>query len=837
MNYTFLQMGVIHDPVGIFALILVAFLIASWLSETMRLHRPALMIALGTIAGQKVIGIAEAGAALQVLSSIGTIYIFFMSGLSVSGLSRIAGFGSLRAGIPRRSALRFISWSLAPALIGMASGFALGEPLLGALAIGTLFASAGAAASFSESVPLYPDIAAYGPPAGASILIVLCMLLLASVSSGVGIRLIVLNCGFACAFAGVELALLPRIVALVLRRARRPENSRAWLFLAIAFTLAYAGTFLSIPAWFSAFFVGVSLSSAHAASGPSESRARIPGDGIFASAAFFSMGISLDLSGLGSAPDGAVTIGALLVVGLASRALAAAFTRRISSNQGWSMGLALPYTAFSLAAAWVFFELGLFDIPVFLGSVLLALVSGAISTALLKRTPPAAARPRGHGEQDAPRACPNRILVALSNPSSIPQLLDLATLLHGTDNQSPLFPLVVRAPSEPEGIVSATSETLLATAIMRLSDLKKPVLPLNAVSENPARGILDAASGKQCDSIIIGWNARPRLAHAFFSSVIDQVVAESSALVLVSRTQFPWKSTKQLFAILPPGAERLSGFDAAFLCVERLSRASYAPLSCLSEQNSTLAATRSIVQKSLHFASWREIPELLAPVAGSAASIAIISSPAGRPHWNPAYERLPHILAEKLPQANVLVIYMPVPGVSAEQDVGGEIPPTERDIADAAREADRGHARAILLEAVHGGRVKVNTQGSAIAEAVYDLLFSSFPGSEKRDLQILSDRCIDLLRTQPIEIEPGVVLVHERIDSIQYPVVCFSANRAGYRLSALENPTHIVVLILVPTGQRPEDHLRFLADIAALFRNDDLKSRLLSASAPEDIVS
>ncbi len=830
-------MGVIHDPVGILALVLVAFLIASWLSDALRLHRAALMLALGAVAGPNLMGIVETGTALQVLGSVGTIYIFLLSGLSVNGLGRMSGFGRFRFGDTRRSSVRFISWALVPALIGAGSGLALGEPPLSALAIGILFASPGTGAFLSESIAKYSEATSYRPPLSYSILIALSMLLLSSVSSGVGIKRIILNCGFACVIAAIELSLLPRLVPLVLRRARTPERVRVWIILFLAFALAYAGTFLSIPEWFSAFFVGVSLSSVHAASGSSESRVPIPGDGIFAPVAFFLMGVSLDVSGLSAVPGGFLTVGALLILGLASRALAVLFSKRISSNQGWAVGLALPYTAFSLAAAWVFFEVGLFDIPLFAGAALLALLSGPISNALLKRASPATVRPTRRGEQGVSIAIPNRILVALSKPASIPALLDLATLLHGADNQSPIFPLVVRSPSEPEGIVSATSETLLATAVMRLSDMKKPVLPLNIVSENPARGILDTASAKQCDSIIIGWNAQPRLAHAFFGSVIDQVVAESASLVLVSRTQFPWKTTKQLFAILPPGAESHSGFDAAFLCVERLARASYAPLCCFTEHTSTFAAARSIVQKSLHFASWREITELLAPLAGPGTSIALFSSQVGKPHWNPAYERLPHILAERFPQANVVVIYMPSPGDLAEGSLSGENPLVERDIAEAAREADRGHSRAILLEAVRGGRVKVNTQGSAIAEALYDLMFSAFPGSEKRELQILSDRCIDLLRTQPIEIEPGVVLLHERIDSIQYPVVCFSVNKQGYRLSALENPTRIIVLILVPTSQGQEDHLRFLADIAALFRTDDLKSRLLSANAPEDIVS
>ncbi len=90
---------------------------------------------------------------------------------------------------------------------------------------------------------------------------------------------------------------------------------------------------------------------------------------------------------------------------------------------------------------------------------------------------------------------------------------------------------------------------------MWLSDKKKAVLPLNIEAINPARGIIDAASQKKCDSILIGWNKPPRLSHAFFGSVIDQIVSETSDMVLVARSQFQWSSIKQIFVIVPPYSE------------------------------------------------------------------------------------------------------------------------------------------------------------------------------------------------------------------------------------------------------------------------------------------
>jgi hypothetical protein len=117
-------------------------------------------------------------------------------------------------------------------------------------------------------------------------------------------------------------------------------------------------------------------------------------------------------------------------------------------------------------------------------------------------------------------------------------------------------------------------------------------------------------------------------------------------------------------------------------------------------------------------------------------------------------------------------------------------------------------------------------QGSALAEGIYKIIFSAFPNGEKKQLRALADHCIEMLQRQPIEIE-----------NIPYPMVCFGAQKTGYRLSALESPVQIIVLILVPVHQSADEHLRFLADIAALFRMRNLRQRLMDANEPEDLLS
>jgi len=46
--------------------------------------------------------------------------------------------------------------------------------------------------------------------------------------------------------------------------------------------------------------------------------------------------------------------------------------------------LAMPFTPFSLAVAWILYGSGLIDPPLFLGTIALVLISGIISNSLLE---------------------------------------------------------------------------------------------------------------------------------------------------------------------------------------------------------------------------------------------------------------------------------------------------------------------------------------------------------------------------------------------------------------------------------------------------------------------
>ncbi len=790
-----------------------------------------MLMIFGIIAGPEVTGFLDSGAVLQILGSIGIVYVFFFAGLSTRISGRFPGQNEYRLLSASNRLFQFLVWTALPAAVGIVLGLAGGKSTAEAVATGILFASAGRASSLEENRMKFSALEVYGLPGSATVIVVFVLLGLDAITGGANVRHAVFMLAFGCMLAGLVWSLFPRLTSIFLRRVKNITLIEGWFLFFLVFATSYAASFLSIPYWFTAYVVGLSLSSV---------ATPVVRDNVFGPAAFFLMGVSIHIGEPSSGIQWLVWTGLFIGGGLAARIFVAFLSKATSPAKGPMLALAIPFTTFSLAVAWILYSSGLIDSPLFLGTAALALVSGIISNSLLENARSSAKVLPSKQSEKTTFIIPNRILIALGNPSSIPQLLELGAILHGTENRSPLFPVTVHSPEDREGALSAESETILASAVMKLSEMQKPVLPLNVEAVNPGQGIIESATQKNADTIIIGWSSPPRLAHAFFGNIIDQIVSGTPSIVVVARGRFPWKSTKQIFTVFPPLVEAHAGYEAALQCIKRLVQASFATLHCFipDDREEKIAGPwrtvfSSINHKTSKFSTWREIPELFQKATAAYTSIVLISARPGEVSWSPAFERLPHMLAEHMPDANVLMLYMP--SSSAQAALLPEVA-FEPSVSSSLR-TGISSAEALLFEAVRAGRIQVNMESSALAEGLYKIIFSAFPMGDKKQLRALADRCIEMLQRQPIEIEPGVVLLHDRLETITHPLVCFGAQKKGYRLSTLENPVQIIVLILVPLHQSAEEHLRFLAEVANMFRVHNLRQRLLDANTPEDLLS
>ncbi|MCE1195888.1 cation:proton antiporter [bacterium] len=835
-------MNSLNEPAGIFALIMAIAVVAPYLSDALGIPVVASMTLIGVLLGPQVAGLLEPNILLQFMGSLGMIYVFFSAGSEVNvGILRKRTKPTLIFG-----AVTFIL----PFIVGIGFGLLLfGQKPLSAILLGAFFASSGSLAVQSllrrdivnrESA----EVARGG--AGISRILVAVTVFLAGISlphatAGSVLKTIAL---WGAYFAGLYF-FLPPFASYIIRKTKIQGGVDAVFILFLLFASAWLGAFVGVPDYLGAFYAGLLMAPAFSSSKSAASRIGLLGDSIFLPFLLVFIGASADFSQIPSLPLAAVLIVGSAIFGLGSKYLAAAISAKAfgyaGADRGLLFGFSALFGAFSLAIASVAGSSGLFDQPLVSGAIILVVVSSSVASFAARNSgssillrpdlAPAGRSPKG-GE---------RIMVALSKPASAHHLMDLGIALHGHDSQAPLFPLSVISEADVDDEARQHAETMLAAAIMQGVASQISVIPVSRFEANVAQGILDSAAEQNADTIIVGWNKPPRLANAFFGSVIDQIVNGGGQMVLVTRALEPFNAT-HIVAILPSYCDAHPGFVRAALAVGDLARKNQAKVHLLVLKGQGIRLARAFKDAGcavpiqfVEIDSWKEIVKELKRLPSAPKLLVLFSARPSEPSWHPAIERLPHRLGEEFPNANLAMIYMASPANAQEaESTRAEPAPAREDLSVSVppKPAASSH---ILESAIDRGTVRVDMKHAAIADGIFELVSSAFPFDRKRSSK-LSARLTEIVQRQPIEIEPGVVLIHDRVEGIDVPVVCLGAHRQGFRISLLEQPVRVIIALLVPEKESAEDHLAFLGEIAHLFKEKNLTERLVAASEPEDLL-
>lgn len=831
----------VNEPVGIFAIVLAAAVVAPFLSDMAGIPVVASMPLLGILLGPQVLGILEPNILLQFMGTIGLIYVFFAAGSQFN-------LDQLRKQ-PKASILFGILTFLLPFAAGFVFGYlCFGKGIEEAFLFGAFFASSGAMA---PSLRFKPELSqrnsaviARAGSALSKILVVLVLVLVEVLVPLLESPLRLRSFIYPLIYFAVLALLLAPLVTVVGRRARVPGRTDAvFAMLAIYASAAFA-PLAGLPEYVGGFTAGLFLSSILSGSKPISSRLEFIGDSVLAPFLLIFAGVSADFSKVPSAGFLALLVGGSAILGLGSKYLVTLLGGEIlrfgKADRGLLFGFSSSFGMFSLAVATVAGGSGLLDQPLVTGAIVLLIGSSLLSSWVSNR----ACEAFGPGEPEPRSLGPvgsKRILVALSNPASARNLMDLGLLLHGADPSAPLLPCAIVTDGEAEGESRQFAENMLAAAIMQGTASQVSVIPVSKTTLNVAEGVLESAAEQHADTIVVGWNKPPKLANAFFGSVIEQIVSSSERMTFVARLVSPFK-TGHIVVILPSLCDRNPGFPSAADSIGLLTRKLRAKLHLITLAGQGTALAKAFGRAGLpadpafvEIDSWKEIGEGIKRCPSPIKFFVLFSARPSEASWHPAVERLPHRLGEEYPDANLLLVYMA--GRGADEEGGGRKPrtagPSTGSSVDAAPKVSGG--KDILTQAVARGNVRVNMRHPAIADGIFELVASAFP-FDRKTASKLASRMTEIVQRQPIEIEPGVVLVHDRISGIESPVLCLGSHRSGFRVSLLERPIKVIILILVPEGQAPEEHLKLLGELALLFKDADLAARLLRAEDPKDLL-
>ena len=548
----------IHHPLGVFALLVSISAVVPPLVRRVGLPDLVGLLAAGVVVGPHALGwvdtsYAEVEATVELLSSLGAVFLLFTMGLEID----LEEFNRVK----RRS----VVFGLLILCIGVGTGVGIGL-LAGFSPVPCLLLGA----LMATHTPLgYPIVRSYGAQkdesvvvsVGCTIITDIVALLLLAVGLGLGEGDL---SGADLIMLLLRIALFALLVVVGIRQLGRQlvlrgisDENRIVLAVLVALFLASLGAELAgVEKLVGAFLAGLAVNSV-LPEGRVKEQVIFVGGVLFIPIFFIDLGLLLDVKSLGASLSNfqftaLMLVGAIGGKGLASWISGSLFRyRRPQILMMWS--LTMPKVAATLATAFIGYRAGLLNQMVLNSVLAVMVVTATLGPILTERSvtrlkdSPKGMLPTSFGEEassfegssDVVQR-PLRIVVPVANPGNEAGLLSMAArLVRGSaGGEGLLLPLAMVNPSLVElrgGITSAVAAARNRLSIAETigNELAVPTSTLLRLDEDLPGGMSRTAMEQAADLLLIGAGRPDQLRAWLLGDMVDGVCRTAHCPVVV----------------------------------------------------------------------------------------------------------------------------------------------------------------------------------------------------------------------------------------------------------------------------------------------------------------
>jgi mannitol/fructose-specific phosphotransferase system IIA component (Ntr-type) len=180
---------------------------------------------------------------------------------------------------------------------------------------------------------------------------------------------------------------------------------------------------------------------------------------------------------------------------------------------------------------------------------------------------------------------------------------------------------------------------------------------------------------------------------------------------------------------------------------------------------------------------------------------------------SPAADKYPMHLANRFKRNDIFAVYSPLSLVDSdsEENLLEEIAPQEVSNYPVLEAVETQNSD---FESIIGA---ITQKNGVLPNEIYDILFSS-------------------LEAYPVELIPGVVLIHAHTEAIKNPQIFVWFQKEMREIPPSKLSPKVLVIVLNPLSADPQIHLKTLSRIAGLFMNPKCKELIENCRNCEDLV-
>jgi Kef-type K+ transport system membrane component KefB len=668
----------LENPILKFLVILLIILFAPILLDRVKIPHLLGLIIAGAIIGPFGFNLITRDSSIILSGTAGLLYIMFLAGLEID----MADFKK-NAG---KSTLLGLLGFVIPMVLGTAAGlYLLGYSIMTSVLMASMFSS--------HTLITYPIVSKLGLAKNQAVNITVGSTLITNILALLVLAVVVgmtsgemdknfwikLPVSFMI-FSAVIILLFPMIARWFFKR--YDDNVSQYIFvLVMVFLGAVLSEIAGIEGIIGAFLAGLALNRLIPRTSPLMNRIDFVGNAIFIPFFLLSVGMLIDYRAFINDTETLIVAATMSVIATIGKYIPAWIIQksfRFSKDQRRLIfGLSNAQAAATLAAVLVGYNvilgetadgepIRLLSESILNGTIIMILVTCTIASFETQKGAINIARAE-NAEMDEEDIDPDeRILIPVSNPETVDELIHLSALIKSKKNKAGLFALnIIRNSNDGDNTSGANKQArkILENAAITAASADIRLTELLRYDLNIVNGITSVIKEHGITDLILGLHVKKGISESFLGNLTEGILAKSNKTTLVYKPAQPLNTLKRHFIVMPENAEKEVGFPFWIFKVWNISRNTgdklifhgTAPtLKILKELHS-----KHPVEAEFHiFEDWDEILALTRKIKID-DNLIIVMSRKGKPSYHPKMVNVPTYL-NKYFQANSFILIYPM---------------------------------------------------------------------------------------------------------------------------------------------------------------------------------
>jgi nucleotide-binding universal stress UspA family protein len=257
-----------------------------------------------------------------------------------------------------------------------------------------------------------------------------------------------------------------------------------------------------------------------------------------------------------------------------------------------------------------------------------------------------------------------RILIPVSNPDTVDELIHLSALIKSKKNRAGLFALSIINNSNDEDNANGANKQarkILEKAAITAASADIHLTELLRYDLNIVNGITSVIKEHGITDLILGLHVKKGISESFLGNLTEGILARSNKTTLVYKPAQPLNTLKRHFIVMPENAEKELGFPFWIFKIWNISRNTGDKL-IFHGTESTLKMLKELhskhpVEAEFHvFEDWDEILALTREIKID-DNLIIVMSRKGKPSYHPKMANVPNYLNKYFKTNSFILIY------------------------------------------------------------------------------------------------------------------------------------------------------------------------------------